>query len=1079
VDPPRDGGKPLSEPGRDSDVGSNVPTGTDVHAFLIADVRGYTSFTQERGDEDAGRLAARFSLVARAVVEEHRGEVLELRGDEALCVFASPRSAIRAAVALQNRFVDETISDPSLPLTIGIGLDAGEAVPVDGGYRGGALNVAARLCSLARAGEVLASREIVHLARRVEGVRFTERGPVQLKGLDQPVHVVAVRSESEDTAVAIAPFVRSGPAPSQRRAPWKLVAIVAAILVVAAVIAVPTFVRKAGAGTEIEPNSVGVVDLSTAELTDTIAMPSRPGAITAGDGSLWVTNPDAETVTRIDEGSQAVVDTIPVGGAPAGIVAGFDAVWVVESGGPSVSRISPGTNEVVGDPIGVGNGPAAVAVGEGSVWVTNRLDGTISRIDPDRGAVVREISVGLDPSGIAVGFGSVWVPLAGSNTVVRVDPQTNAVTHSIDVGNAPGSLVVSPDAVWVANSLADTVSRIDPETNLEVEAIAVGDGPSAIAFTEGAVWVANESDGTLSRIDPGSKTVRTVRIGSIPSGLETAGGSLWVTVRGTATSHRGGTLRLVSETAPFATLDPAVSYANPWGVMIIIGDGLVGFKRVGGVEGGTLVSDLAVSLPTPTDEGRTYAFELRSGIAYSNGEIVVASDFVRGIERGFRIQNRLSPTAAFFGGLVGGRACSKTPESCDLSKGIVSDDQSGTVTFHLVEPDPEFLYKLTLPSAFPVPPSTPDEEQVHEGVPGTGPYMLEGPLTDDGLILVRNEHFRQWSVAAQPDGNVDRIEWTFGGTSEEHVEAVVSGDADYLFDDPPPSRIEDLRVRFAGQVYEHPALLTRFLFLNTSLPPFNDVGVRRALNFAVDRQRIVEFYGGPAAASLTCQFLPPNFPGYEPYCPYTIDPGPGGQWTGPDFEAAQRLVLESGTAGTHVTFWYSPALHESAKAEAQYFVQLLEELGFVTELRSTADTADGRLHGLAAIDAHFIAVYDSGRGIQIGWGAWAADYPAASNFITTMLTCDSFYPEDPFHNANAAAFCDPEIDAMIEVAVEIQTETPAASGEAWAEVDRAITDQAPFVSLVNPIDVDFVSERLGNYQYNPEWGLLLAQVWVR
>ena len=135
--------------------------------------------------------------------------MLELRGDEALVVFGSPRSAIRGAVALQQRFVEETIADPSLPLTVGIGLDAGEAVAVEGGYRGGALNVAARLCSLARAGEVLASREIVHLALRVDGVRFTERGQAALKGLEKPVHVVAVRSEERDEALAIAPFVRS------------------------------------------------------------------------------------------------------------------------------------------------------------------------------------------------------------------------------------------------------------------------------------------------------------------------------------------------------------------------------------------------------------------------------------------------------------------------------------------------------------------------------------------------------------------------------------------------------------------------------------------------------------------------------------------------------------------------------------------------------------------------------------------------------------------------------------------------------------------------------------------------------
>jgi adenylate cyclase len=242
----------------------------DVHVrtFLIADVRGYTTFTQERGDEEAGRLAGRFAEVTRSVVEDHRGRVLELRGDEALVVFGSPRSAIRGAVALQQRFVEETIVDPSLPLTVGIGLDAGEAVAVEGGYRGGALNVAARLCSLARAGEVLASREIVHLALRVEGIRFTERGQARLKGLDKPVHVVAVRSEERDEAMAIAPFVRSTAPPRTR---WKAVAAVVAFVVVAALVAIPV-ARRAEGSSEIEPNSVGVLDPESGEVTGTVEL---------------------------------------------------------------------------------------------------------------------------------------------------------------------------------------------------------------------------------------------------------------------------------------------------------------------------------------------------------------------------------------------------------------------------------------------------------------------------------------------------------------------------------------------------------------------------------------------------------------------------------------------------------------------------------------------------------------------------------------------------------------------------------------------------------------------------------------
>lgn len=171
---------------------------TGVKTFLIADVRGYTGFTQTRGDEAAARLAGRFAELARVEIEAAGGSLIELRGDEALAVFDSTRQAIRAAIQLQTQFVEQTIADPSLPLGVGIGLDAGEAVAVDGGYRGGALNLAARLCSLADAGEILASREVTHLARRVDGVKYVERGAIRLKGLDDSVDVIAVSGELED-----------------------------------------------------------------------------------------------------------------------------------------------------------------------------------------------------------------------------------------------------------------------------------------------------------------------------------------------------------------------------------------------------------------------------------------------------------------------------------------------------------------------------------------------------------------------------------------------------------------------------------------------------------------------------------------------------------------------------------------------------------------------------------------------------------------------------------------------------------------------------------------------------------------
>src|SRR5690242_18817653 len=122
-----------------------------ARTFLIADIRGYTSYTAENGDDMAAALATQFANIARQVVEAYDGFVIELRGDEALCAFASARQALRAAIAMQQRFKAE------LRRGVGIGIDSGEAIPVGGGFRGTALNLAARLCAQAKPGQIVAS----------------------------------------------------------------------------------------------------------------------------------------------------------------------------------------------------------------------------------------------------------------------------------------------------------------------------------------------------------------------------------------------------------------------------------------------------------------------------------------------------------------------------------------------------------------------------------------------------------------------------------------------------------------------------------------------------------------------------------------------------------------------------------------------------------------------------------------------------------------------------------------------------------------------------------------------------------
>jgi class 3 adenylate cyclase/tetratricopeptide (TPR) repeat protein len=182
----------------------------DIQNFLIADVRGYSTYTYEHRDEDAAALAIRFAGVGREVVEAHGGRVVELRGDEVMAVFASARAALRAAVELQQRLDELALADPENLIRCGVGLEAGEAVVVEDGYRGQALNLAARLCSRAAPGEVLAGETIIALARRVAGLVFRDRGLATLKGFANPVRVIQVLPE-EEQALPIEQEQEQGP----------------------------------------------------------------------------------------------------------------------------------------------------------------------------------------------------------------------------------------------------------------------------------------------------------------------------------------------------------------------------------------------------------------------------------------------------------------------------------------------------------------------------------------------------------------------------------------------------------------------------------------------------------------------------------------------------------------------------------------------------------------------------------------------------------------------------------------------------------------------------------------------------
>ncbi|HEY7705779.1 MAG TPA: adenylate/guanylate cyclase domain-containing protein [Gaiellaceae bacterium] len=166
-----------------------------VRTFVIADIRGYSRYTEECGDEAAAALSKRFAAIVDDDVSAHDGELVEVRGDEALIAFTSARQAIRAAVDLQAQF-QEVASELDIPLRVGIGIDSGEAVQLeDGSFRGSALNVAARLCGRASGGEVIISDSTSRLAGRLGGLHYSDGGKVRLKNIAEPVHIYKVYSE--------------------------------------------------------------------------------------------------------------------------------------------------------------------------------------------------------------------------------------------------------------------------------------------------------------------------------------------------------------------------------------------------------------------------------------------------------------------------------------------------------------------------------------------------------------------------------------------------------------------------------------------------------------------------------------------------------------------------------------------------------------------------------------------------------------------------------------------------------------------------------------------------------------------
>ena len=1051
---------------------ADLPRGTVT--FLFTDIEGSTRLLKQLEEQYSDVLDAHRRIL-REAVGAREGREVDTQGDSFFFAFARANAALGAAVAAQ-RGLSEHDWPEGAEVRVRMGLHTGEPAVGDERYVGLGVHRAARIGAVAHGGQVLlssATRELVE--DELGGVSVRELGSYRLKDIDRPERLSQLDIEGLQTQF---PPLRAERVAEPHLLRRHSVLAAALVGVLAAAVGVPLFALSSG-GSGGSPasagpgaNAIAAIDSATGRPLGSIPLGASPNSIAYGEGSLWVTMPNQDSVSRIDPTTRTVQQTIAAGNGPAGIAVGDGFIWVANSLDGTVWQIDPRTNggEAVSK-IGVGNGPTGVAYGLGAVWVANSVDRTVVRIDPLTGTTRPPISVDSGADAIAVGAGAVWVTSDAAGIVSRIDPGSGTVTRTIGVGNAPIAVAAGAGSVWVANSGDATVSRVDPGKNRVDTAIPVGEGPSDIRVASDgkSVWVSNDLAGTLSRIDPAlNKVVKTVAVGDRPQGVAVSGNTAYAALRGSGIAHRGGTLTvaIVGPSGVYTpklpkALDPAYGYTS-WDLLTVTNDGLVGYGRSGGVNAYKVVPDLALTLPTVTDGGRTYSFQLRPGIHYSTGGLVRPADIRRGIERALLTSGDGIPTS-YLSGIVGATACVTTPKRCDLSHGIVTDPVASTITFHLAAPDPDFIYKLALPIADAVPAGTLLEARLP--LPATGPYQIAQIDAKRAVIrLVRNPHFRLWSAAAQPDGFPDQIVEKYGYTGESAIQAVEHGTADITAEDAalPAAVASALRTRYSSRVYGAPILDTVAVWLNTRLPPFNDVRVRRAVNYAVDRNHLIELASGPERARVGCQLLPPNINGYRRYCPYTLHPNRAGTYNGPDLTKARQLVAASGTKGQSVSVWfYSIPI---GLRNGAYIVSVLRSLGYNARLKTIPHTAG--------------STYTRHR--QAGVGAVHADYPSANDFFAPVFTCRSYKPDRPKENANVAAFCNQHVDAQIARAGALQASDPHAASQLWSTIDREITDQAPWVVIRNDLAPNFVSRRTGNYTFcSLSLGACLDGLWVR
>jgi peptide/nickel transport system substrate-binding protein len=509
------------------------------------------------------------------------------------------------------------------------------------------------------------------------------------------------------------------------------------------------------------------------------------------------------------------------------------------------------------------------------------------------------------------------------------------------------------------------------------------------------------------------------------------GGKKAATTTNTAGNKTGqktfASFRIVLDTGT-DYLDPGLSYTvQGWQTMWNVYLSLLGYKHVSGPDGATVVPALAKDLPQVSSDGLTYTLTLRAGLKYSNGTAVKASDFKYAIKRDFLVD---SPGVGFFTNIVGADEFSKTKKG-DIS-GITANDTTGKITIKLAKPQGDFQNILATIFAAPVPPTTPAKDQSTTPIPSTGPYQIQSYKPNRQFVLTRNPNFKPTDDI--PATNPDKMTVKIVEDDSAALQQVINGQADYDFHPIPVDRLANVQQQYGDQLKIYTPANTYYFFMNTRLKPFDDVRVRQAVNYAIDRNALVRLYGG--LATPTENILPPTYPQYKKHSFYPLN-----------IAKAKQLIQQAGAKGASVTVWGSN--RETSKKPVEYLQDVLKKIGLDAKLK--------------IIDA---AIYWTTLGNQktkaeIGFADWFQDYPHPLDWFDVLLNGTRITET---HNNNYSNFNDPAINSKI-AELKQKTTLNAAINSQWAALDAQIMKKAGWAPYVNRQFTDFFGKNIDTSCY--------------